>query len=472
MSRMHGELSLPTPRRESRVSLSFLPTLDRRPGAAAGLARSCGIDPAGEGVLRPLPALRKITTAAMPGTPLALTVAGGRVFVLLRQSGVLYLARVEAGGAYSLTTLSNTEPDAPRSFAAFNRYEYPDNPLSGSVRHLLLIYPDRKYVNLDDSSNLSVESMPYPGGMPDIRVACVHASRLFGVAGDRVFASAYNDPFDFNLDTAGDIGAANAWASTVQANARAGGAFTALAVFASHVHLMKADFCHIVNNTKNPFRVADLGAFGTPDPNTLAATDRYLYFAGETSLYAYNGESVREIGAPLGLSSFAGAKGAAAGEKYYLLAGGDLYVYSPAAGGFGTLPQPEGGIAALAPAGERCLFLGADGHVYESGTTPGAWEGETEDLPFGVDAPARLSRLSLSATLAPGSSVSVSLVGQGGEARPLLSLAAPADAAAPVSRRAVSRVHPAAAFAGRLRFAGEGDAVIRDLTLRVSDTES
>ena len=110
--------------------------------------------------------------------------------------------------------------------------------------------------------------------------------------------------------------------------------------------------------------------------------------------------------------------------------------------------------------------------MYESGTTPGAWEGETEDLSFGVDAPARLSRLSLSATLAPGASVSVSLVGQSGEARPLLSLAAPADAAAPVSRRAVSRVHPAAAFAGRLRFAGEGDAVIRDLTLRVSDTES
>ena len=102
-----------------------------------------------------------------------------------------------------------------------------------------------------------------PPAMPPIKYATVHLSRLFGVSDDRVYASGYNDYTNWNLDSVDGYNESNAWCTPAQSNTKAGGIFTGITTFQSHVICFKRDFMHEIYNTKNPFRIQDIFAEGT-----------------------------------------------------------------------------------------------------------------------------------------------------------------------------------------------------------------
>lgn len=270
--------------------------------------------------------------------------------------------------------------DVPRSIVQFNVYDTPTDPISGQFVKKLLIFPDKKsmdfkiteddfaiqdmsvlvktytndtepYLPPDTAShnyyyrNLSTKAkdadtlygaaiyrwvddetdsensgwkISIPPTMPDIKYATVHLSRVFGVDDDRVYASGYNDYANWNLDTIDEYNEANAWCSPSQSNTKAGGNFTGITTFDSHVICFKRDFMHEIYNTKNPFRLQDIYAEGCIDNRTIQNVDGKLIFVSEDDVKIYTGSNPRIIGYNLNMSKFKFAVSGTDNRNYYL----------------------------------------------------------------------------------------------------------------------------------------------------------
>lgn len=164
---------------------------------------------------------------------------------------------------------------------------------------------------------------------PLIEHATVHQSRLFSVGNNRVYASGYNDYADYTLDTSDEINESHAWMSTSQSNPNAAGEFTAIATYGNHVLLFREKFLQEVYGNKNPFRIVDIGEFGTIDQRSIREINGILYFVGNSAIYAYSGGMPRDIGTELGINKFTYA---VAGRCRY-----DYYLYCEDATGAGRL---------------------------------------------------------------------------------------------------------------------------------------
>lgn len=190
------------------------------------------------------------------------------------------------------------------------------------------------YKWVDDASNRdnSGWKISIPPTMPNIKYATVHLSRVFGVDDDRVYASGYNDYANWNLDTVDEYNESNSWCSPSQANTKAGGKFTGITTFDSHIICFKRDFMHEIYNTKNPFRLQDIYAEGCIDNRTIQDVDGKLIFVSEDDVKIYTGSNPRIIGYNLNMSQFTYAVSGTDNRNYYLYCEDNkdnayLYVY-------------------------------------------------------------------------------------------------------------------------------------------------
>lgn len=369
------DASIPTPRKRKLRSVALPRTLDLRGGIRGGALTSAeGVDPRRLPEIAPLGAVQ-ISTLPLVGRPTGMAALGGRLYVtaLDGERGVLHCLR----DGVLLSSVSY-EPiggeDEWREIVQFNVYSNPADPLSGEYRHMGIVFPDGIFFPLDtDTPAIETPEQTLGKAMPRLSHICVHLSRLFGTAGDRIYASAYNDPQDWNVDTATDAGAQNAWAATVQSNTAAGGDFTALAVFGGQLHAFKEGFCHILSGTKNPFRVGDLFPVGAACPRSVAEVGGKLFFADRTQVYRYNGDALTPIGDALGERVLTGAVGCAGDGMYYLClpTTGEVFVYAVESGAWSALGRVcEAGKAALMTESEGGpLLLDTDGNLYALGGT-------------------------------------------------------------------------------------------------------
>ena len=171
-----------------------------------------------------------------------------------------------------------------------------------------------------------------PPAMPGIKYAAVHLSRVFGVDGDRVYASGYNDYTNWSLDTVDEYNESNAWCSPSQSNTKAGGEFTGITAFQNHIICFKRDFMHEIYNTKNPFRLQDIYAEGTIDNRSLQEVDGKLIFVSEDDVKIYTGSNPRIIGYNLNMPGYRYAVSGTDNRNYYLYCEGKdkskhLFVY-------------------------------------------------------------------------------------------------------------------------------------------------
>ena len=175
-----------------------------------------------------------------------------------------------------------------------------------------------RWVDDESDSENSGWKVSVPPAFPPIKYAAVHLSRLFGVDDDRVYASGYNDYTNWNLDTVGEYNESNAWCSPAQSNTKAGGAFTGITVFQSHIVCFKRDFMHELYNTKNPFRIQDIYAEGAIDHRTIQDVDGRLIFVSDDDVKIYTGSNPRIIGYYLNMKRFVYAVSGTDGRNYYL----------------------------------------------------------------------------------------------------------------------------------------------------------
>lgn len=297
----------------------------------------------------------------------------------------VYTSTLKSSGATS-------DDDVPRSIVQFNVYDTPTDPITGQFVKKLLIFPDKKSMDFEITeddftiSDMSVlikeytnDTAPYlppdtashnyyykntstaakeadtlygsaiykwvddesdsensgwkisiPPTMPDIKYATVHLSRVFGVDDDRVYASGYNDYTNWNLDTVDEYNEANSWCSPSQSNTKAGGNFTGITTFDSHVICFKRDFMHEIYNTKNPFRLQDIYAEGAIDNRTIQDVDGKLIFVSEDDVKIYTGSNPRIIGYNLNMSQYDYAVSGTDNRNYYLYCediSGKQYLY-------------------------------------------------------------------------------------------------------------------------------------------------
>lgn len=464
---------LPKSRRRTLRRLAATRGLDRRPGLHPGfLTEGTAVDP------RRYPELASVNPAleipsSFIGKPLSMHVIGEDMYVFADYNGSLYLTRWHGENFYHMI-LPSRDLTTKRELVQFNLYSNPSDPLSGEYRHLCLIFPDLLCFDLDENEPelkpLGEESMT---SMPSLDHACVYMSRLFGTDRDRLYASAYNDPTDWDLDTATDSGAGNAWATTVQSNILSDGDFTALCVYDGRILAFKSQFCHVVNGTQNPFRVSDLFPVGTESSATVAEVGGCLFFADKSHVYRYDGDAVKSIGDPLNVSDFSGAMAAGRGELYYLFVPKEnrVFLYSERTGAWGEIgffsKKP---LFAMAATERGCYFLDNESNLYlaEAGEN-GSFVFRFAPTAESGDASLRISRLHVTLTADVGATLSATYTDTSGRRTDLLSYT---EKDARRTRHIVSRVMTPSDRGGYIILSGSGALTVHEVSVTALESNS
>lgn len=185
------------------------------------------------------------------------------------------------------------------------------------------VYIWSEYDIIDEDGNKTGDTaqgwrVTVPPSFPSIKYGVVYLSRLFGVDDDRIYASGYNDYTNWNFDTVGEYNESNAWCTPAQANTKAGGKFTGITAFQSHVICFKSDYMHELYNTKNPFRLQDIFAEGSIDHRTIQDVDGKLVFVSEDGVKLYTGANPRIIDYNLNIDRYRYAVAGTDNRCYYL----------------------------------------------------------------------------------------------------------------------------------------------------------
>lgn len=472
MAKRIPDAYLPRAGRRATLRLPGYRSLDRRGGVREGyLSEAVGVDPARLPELCALPIPVK-TGHTVPGTPLSLHVIDGKLYAVTNRDGTVYLYAYRNGGVNTFS-LGTENTAVPRSILLFHYYGKPNEPLKGSSFRKAVVFPDAKFCKIDaNPPTLHNLARQMDMEIPPLTHACVYMSRVFGVCGDRLYASNFNAAGYWNYDTAEDISATHAWVTTSQSSTRANGDFTGITVYDGQVLAFKENFCQVVHNTRNPFRLSDLMTVGAVDGRSIAEAGGYLFFAGPSQVYRYDGDSAREIGDPLGISDYSGAIGAGAGGLYYLYVPSAklVFVYSPKTDAWSTLGAfSTAGITAMAASDSACYFLDGDGVIYTTeGAIPTMMNIETTPTIPAGDGAFRLMRLRLTLTAASGATLSVLYEDTRWNKTVLLSYTGTGE-----TGRVISRTLTPADYGGKLIFVAEGDIQIHavELVAQAADTD-
>ncbi len=366
---MKGEmLSLPVFRGEtvSKLLISSFGGLDRRRKVNTGFLTDCrNCDTSF------LPALASAKSATpiivYGGRCISLLATEERIYLLTYEGGalILYVHRKSGGGVCrGVLKYNATEEDIyRRCMVPFNRYTTPEDPLEGEYEKSLLIFPDGVRCPAEPESDFSFSAIS--DVMPKITEAVVSASRLFGVDGDRIYASGFNDCANWQLDTALDISDANAWATTSQANSAAVGSFTGIGICDGHPVMLRRNRMLQIYGNKNPFRVVDIGGWGCIGGNAVTSYRGALAFVGEMGVYLYSGGYPQCISESLGDDvDYSDALLVSDGKLLYLYLPSEdrVFVYEDTSNSWGE--RHVSGIEAMAGCDTYACYA-KNGYIYE-----------------------------------------------------------------------------------------------------------
>lgn len=279
----------------------------------------------------------------------------------IKSDGTIYTGSLKISGV-------GPSDDYPRCIVQFNVYDTPTDVLNGEYVKKLLVFPDKLSMDFNIDADFEFSKMT---NMPDIQYACVHLSRVFGVDNDRIYASGYNDYANWNLDTADESLANNAWCSPAQSNTKANGDFTGITAFQNHIICFKRDFMHELYNNKNPFRIQDIFAEGAIDNRTIQDVDGRLIFVSDDGVKIYTGSNPRSIGGNLNIDNYKDAVAGTDGNYYYLYCKTDnephIFVYD-VQNSMWSEQECYSEVLSFAHNKNGMYMLCADGRIYQLNT--------------------------------------------------------------------------------------------------------
>lgn len=233
--------------------------------------------------------------------------------------------------------------------------------------------------------------------MPSLTHAVCMGSRMYGTSGANVNISEEGNIYNWKGKRGLDTDPVTLPSASV-------GSFTACAEWNGYIIFFKENsICKLLGGKASNYVLSEVTAPGIPEGGhkTLVSLGGSLYYCGTMGVYKYDGTHPKRIdqGAlPDGLKATAAATD---GERYYLAANGNIYVYDPIRQIWSA--ESSGTIVSMAGRAGEVYMLTSGGLLFASGSTA---EGELEDatdarLSFGYDdggAAEKKSLLSLSLT--------------------------------------------------------------------------
>lgn len=310
-----------------------------------------------------------------------------------------------------------------RSVVQFNVAKDTENIVASTFERKLLVFPDN--VSLDFAPTSSFTAADLLSTYPDLKLATVYGSRVFGVDDNLVYASAYNNYANWDLDTADDTSDANAWVSMSQSNVKADGEFTGIWTYDNHVVLFKKDFLQLVYNNKNPFRIVDVCSYGADNQNAICESEGVLYFASGDMVYAFTGGTPKAVGEDLGTLDLRGCALGGYRDRVYVAKDDKLYRYRDGTWSEQTLESPikqfatnENGLYGLTDSGVVLVdsagwVLDGDGDSGVDDVEYGDWWFETDFMAAGKLDIRRVKKLTVLCNIATGANVKAYLLKDG-----------------------------------------------------------
>ncbi|MCI8590212.1 MAG: hypothetical protein HFE77_05825 [Clostridiales bacterium] len=332
--------------------------------------------------------------------------------VVINQNGKAYIGEYTNYRKPGDTSHHPSDSNHPRSIVQFNVY-HSDGSLvdavGGRYDKKILIFPDKVSIDYGISeSGFKFTQFGKEIPIPTLKYVTVHASRLFGVDDNRVYASAYNDYTNWDVDTATDISPDNAWVSTTGANTKADSDFTAICEYGGKVIAFKRDFMYQINNNQNPFRIKDVSSVGAIDFRSIAEVNDTLYFIADGGVMAYAGGQVRNISRPLGVEKFTSGVAGAFRDTYYVYANNVIYAYNTIHDLWSKIPVPSVDKKLVGFCSDEnalyCLVSsGIDKNViYRLSKAPGTWSFDIDLSTFSSFDVKRINKISLLCTIPDG----------------------------------------------------------------------
>lgn len=161
----------------------------------------------------------------------------------------------------------------------------------GAVGEKLLLLPDG---HLLVKGNGGWRFVAADAQMPAMDAAVQHFDRLFGIAGDRLYASAAGNCANY-VPASDPTDTDAAW----EAVAPGRGGFTAIASFDGAVVAFTATDMMTVRGNALPFSLSFEGAYGCPSQDAVVPLGGWLYFVSGADVLRYNGSRVESIGKAL-----------------------------------------------------------------------------------------------------------------------------------------------------------------------------
>ena len=456
---------LPEGERRSRVEQTLWRGLNRRRSFNSGALSDCkNVDTT---FLPALRGAREPVVSATGYTDVLGAYAAENMLFIIYKSGTRILADLRRGTSVFTGILSENaaEDNEMRCVVAFNRYSTPLDPLSGTYEKQLLVFPDCKCCQADCTADFTFADLAGESDMPRIRYATVYLSRVFGVDGDRVYASAFNDPSDWELDTSEDISAQNAWATTSQSDTRAIGGFTAVACCDGCAVCFRGDYMQQIYNNKNPFRLVDIGSWGCLDNAAHCVWNNTLAFASSNGIWLYSGGYPKCISDPLAISDFTGTRLAAGRDLLYAYvpSEGRIFVYENTGESWGERALSD--VSLLTGDGESVYAFCKDGRVLKLDEGDyGSFSLTSDSMTLGVVNPNKLTGIAVTAQLGEGAALEIeALIGDQS-----VTVASSCSPGLQVIRSALNVTR--SDFAG-FRFSGYGKVDLFGLSISYAKTE-
>lgn len=402
-------------------------------------------------------------------SPISIHAFDGFYIVVYKRSTKVYLDYVTPSATYTAELGNASTGEEPiRSIVQFNLYDDPYDPAGGEFVKKLIIYPDKKTMDYEIKANFTVADLDVDiNYTPDLKYATVFQSRVFGVDNDRIYASAYNDYSNWDLDTADEQLAQNAWMTTAQSNSKAGSDFVGVTVYDDTVIAFKKGFMHEVTNNKNPFRLIDVYHEGALDSRAIQEVDGRLLFASTNGVMQYTGGKPSCVSGGMELD-FRGEKGisGAYGGNYYVYheKSGKLYVFNVNTEQWGTLAIDSPPVC-FSSDPDHLYMLAENGSVYlinSDDKANSSFNVVLSPTAYGNLQNKMMEKITVLADIPIGASLHVTLRRSNGESFNLLAYGSSENG----EKLLAAMVNQSSGFHHTLEFDAEGDVKIKFIEVR------
>ena len=177
-----------------------------------------------------------------------------------------------------------------------------------------------KYIEFEDNvskldgKDITIQRLA--DDVPDLEYICTHNNRLWGVAGNKIYASAWGNPLAFTSETQT---AADPWSTEIGED----GEWTGIVSYSGAILAFKEHVMYrIIGSVPDEYTVYTYNVEGIRRGCHKSAVilGEVLYYMGPGGVYAYAGSVPQRISANFGTREYTDAVGGTDGLKYYLSA--------------------------------------------------------------------------------------------------------------------------------------------------------